>query len=223
MTEPSRWYDVTITVDRDGSQFPNPAEFAVTAQQAVSARGACIVSAYTAGQIISVVIVPGRRQARGRRRRAGRGIRSALDIRPHPPPLGAALLLRPDRSLRRRRARIRAVHPQLPLQLSDPQLQPPPQLPLRPQFRTQHSVLASFASTTARSRASSSRCSPAAPDGSGSPDTSPKLAQPELEVQTPQDHGVPRRPASLKSPSPVTEQVRRTPLSGVASQRVSSR
>jgi len=57
MTEPPRRYDVTITVDRDAGQLPNPAEFAVTAQQAASARGACIVSAYTAGQIIRVVIV----------------------------------------------------------------------------------------------------------------------------------------------------------------------
>ena len=57
MTEPPRRYDVTITVDRDGSQLPDPGEFAVTAQQAASARGACIVSAHTAGQIISVVTV----------------------------------------------------------------------------------------------------------------------------------------------------------------------
>jgi hypothetical protein len=29
MTEPPRRYDVTITVDRDGGDHPNPAEFAV--------------------------------------------------------------------------------------------------------------------------------------------------------------------------------------------------
>ncbi len=49
---------------------------------------------------------------------------------------------------------------------------------------------ASLASITARSRAISARCSPAAPDGSGSSNTSPKLAQPELEVQTPSGRGV---------------------------------
>jgi len=49
--------------------------------------------------------------------------------------LRAAPLFSPDPLLRRRRARIRAVHPQLPLQLSDPQIQPPPQLPLRLQVR----------------------------------------------------------------------------------------
>ncbi len=57
MTEPPRRYDITITVDRDGGHLPNPAEFAVTAQQAASARGVAIVSAHTAGQIISVVTI----------------------------------------------------------------------------------------------------------------------------------------------------------------------
>jgi hypothetical protein len=57
MTEPPRRYDVTITVDRDGSHHPNPAEFAVAAEQAATARTANIVSAHTAGQIISVVTV----------------------------------------------------------------------------------------------------------------------------------------------------------------------
>ena len=57
MTGPPRRYDVTITVDRDGGRHPNPAEFAVAAGQAASARAASIVSAHTAGQIISVVTV----------------------------------------------------------------------------------------------------------------------------------------------------------------------
>ncbi len=57
MTEPPRRYDITITVDRDGSHLPNPAEFAVAAEQAASARAAGIISAHTAGQIISVVTV----------------------------------------------------------------------------------------------------------------------------------------------------------------------
>jgi hypothetical protein len=55
MTEPPRRYDITITVDRDGGYLPNPAEFTVTALQAAAARDAAIVSAHTAGQIISVV------------------------------------------------------------------------------------------------------------------------------------------------------------------------
>jgi hypothetical protein len=58
MTDPPRRYDVTITVDQNvGCPHPNPAEFAVAAQQAASARVASIVSAHTAGQIISIVTV----------------------------------------------------------------------------------------------------------------------------------------------------------------------
>ena len=57
MTEPPRRYDVTITVDQDDGYHPNPAEFAVAAQQAASARAASIVSAHTAGQIVSIVTV----------------------------------------------------------------------------------------------------------------------------------------------------------------------
>jgi hypothetical protein len=57
MTELPRRYDVTITVDRDGGSSPNPAEFAVAAGQAASARAASIVSAHTASQIISIVTV----------------------------------------------------------------------------------------------------------------------------------------------------------------------
>jgi hypothetical protein len=55
MTELPRRYDVTITVDRDSGDHPNPAEFAVAAEQAASARSASIVSAHTASQIISSV------------------------------------------------------------------------------------------------------------------------------------------------------------------------
>ena len=57
MTELSRRYDVTITVDRDGGDHPDPAEFAVAAEQAASARAARIVSAHTASQIVSIVTV----------------------------------------------------------------------------------------------------------------------------------------------------------------------
>src|SRR5436189_1323832 len=57
MTELLRRYDVTITVDRAGGDHPNPAEFAVAAEQAASARAAGIVNAHTAGQIISIVTI----------------------------------------------------------------------------------------------------------------------------------------------------------------------
>ena len=43
MTELPRLYDVTITVDRDGGDYSNPAEFAVAAEQTASARAASIV------------------------------------------------------------------------------------------------------------------------------------------------------------------------------------
>ena len=54
---------------------------------------------------------------------------------------------------------------------------------------------ASLASITARSPAISSRCSPAAPDRSGTSNTSPKLPRPELEVQTP------RKPRRVAQPA----------------------
>ena len=57
MTELPRRYDITITVDRDGGDHLNPADFAVTAEQAASARAASIVSAHTASRIISIVTV----------------------------------------------------------------------------------------------------------------------------------------------------------------------
>ena len=57
MTEPPRRYDVTITLARDGGHLPNPAEFAVPAERAASARAASIVSAHAAGQIVSIVTV----------------------------------------------------------------------------------------------------------------------------------------------------------------------
>ena len=57
MAEVPRRYDVTIIVDRDGSDYLNPAEFAVAAEQAASARAASIMSVHTASQIISMVTV----------------------------------------------------------------------------------------------------------------------------------------------------------------------
>jgi hypothetical protein len=56
MAELFRCYDVTITVDRDGGDHPNPAEFAVAAEQAASGR-ASIVSAHMVSQIVSIVTV----------------------------------------------------------------------------------------------------------------------------------------------------------------------
>jgi hypothetical protein len=57
MTELPRRYDVTVTVDRDSGHPPSPAEFAVAAERAASARAASIVSAHTASQIVSIVTV----------------------------------------------------------------------------------------------------------------------------------------------------------------------
>jgi hypothetical protein len=57
MIEPPRRYDVTVTVDRDCGYPPNPADFAVAAERAASARAASIVSAHTASQIVSIVTV----------------------------------------------------------------------------------------------------------------------------------------------------------------------
>jgi len=57
MTGTPRCYDVTITVNRDGGYLPNLAEFAVTVEQAASARNASVMSAHTAEKVISIVTV----------------------------------------------------------------------------------------------------------------------------------------------------------------------
>ena len=57
MVELPRRYDVTVTVDRNDSHPLNPAEFALAAEQAASARAASITSAHTACQIVSIVTV----------------------------------------------------------------------------------------------------------------------------------------------------------------------
>ena len=57
MVELPRRYDVTVTVDRNDSHPLNPAEFALAAEQAASARAASITSAHTARQIVSIVTV----------------------------------------------------------------------------------------------------------------------------------------------------------------------
>jgi hypothetical protein len=57
MNEPSTRYDVTVTVDRDGGDLPDPADFALAAAQAGSDRAASVVTAHTADQIISLVTV----------------------------------------------------------------------------------------------------------------------------------------------------------------------
>jgi hypothetical protein len=44
-------------VDQGGGLHPDPAEFTVAAQQAASARASSVVSAHTAGQIVSIVTV----------------------------------------------------------------------------------------------------------------------------------------------------------------------
>ena len=77
MIEPPRRYDVTVTVDRDGGHPPSPADFAVAAERAASARAASIVSAHTASQIVSIVTVLtvlAVDQPRGCRRRPGRPV-----------------------------------------------------------------------------------------------------------------------------------------------------
>jgi hypothetical protein len=57
MAESPGCYDVAITVDGDDGHLPNPAEFAAAAEQAASARAASVMSAHTAGKIISIVTV----------------------------------------------------------------------------------------------------------------------------------------------------------------------
>jgi hypothetical protein len=57
MAEPPSRYDVTVTVARDGGSLPDPAAFAVAAEQAASSMSASVVSAHTAEEIISVVTV----------------------------------------------------------------------------------------------------------------------------------------------------------------------
>ena len=57
MTDSSSRYNVTITVDRDGGDYLNPAVFAVAAERAASARTASVMSAHTAEKIISIVTV----------------------------------------------------------------------------------------------------------------------------------------------------------------------
>ena len=57
MAELPRSYDVTITVDSGGDRPRNPAEFAVAAERAASARAASVVSVHTADQIITIVTV----------------------------------------------------------------------------------------------------------------------------------------------------------------------
>ena len=54
MNEPSR-YDVTVTAARDSGHLPDPAELPWQPSRAASSRAASVVSAHTAGQIISVV------------------------------------------------------------------------------------------------------------------------------------------------------------------------
>ncbi len=63
MTGPLCCYDVTVTMDHDGSSLAGLAEFAAAARQAASRRNASIMWAHTARQLISVVTVPAADQA----------------------------------------------------------------------------------------------------------------------------------------------------------------
>jgi hypothetical protein len=54
MIESPCCYDVAVIVDRNRGHLPNPAEFAVAARQAASARAASIISPHTAQQIMAV-------------------------------------------------------------------------------------------------------------------------------------------------------------------------
>ena len=130
--------------------------------------------------------------------------------------LRAAAFPRPDRLLRGRRARIGAVHPQPALQLRQPQLQPPLPLPGRLQLGPQYRFSASFASTTARSRDSSSRCSASTSARPGSSGTSHKHAQPELKVQPPASAGASRKALSLQPHLPGSPGWRRDMLTAAS-------
>jgi hypothetical protein len=58
MYEPPSRYDVTVTVSRDEhGQLPDPAAFAVAADEAAWRRSASIVSAHMDDRIISIVTV----------------------------------------------------------------------------------------------------------------------------------------------------------------------
>jgi Na+-transporting methylmalonyl-CoA/oxaloacetate decarboxylase beta subunit len=57
MNEPLSCYNVTVTVGCDGGYRPDPAAFAVAADQAAWGRSASIISAHLADKIISVVTV----------------------------------------------------------------------------------------------------------------------------------------------------------------------
>lgn len=51
-------YDVTVTMDNDGSSLNELAEFAAAAGQTAARRNASIMWAHTARQLISIITVP---------------------------------------------------------------------------------------------------------------------------------------------------------------------
>ena len=57
MNEPLSRYNVTVTVGCDANSPPDPAVFAVAADQAAWSRSASIISVHLADKIISVVTV----------------------------------------------------------------------------------------------------------------------------------------------------------------------
>ena len=77
MTGPLCCYDVTVTMDHDGSSLAGLAEFAAAARQAASRRNASIMWAHTARQLISIVTVPAADEPGAGGRRLGRGGRGA--------------------------------------------------------------------------------------------------------------------------------------------------
>ncbi len=57
MDKPPSRYDVTVRVAKDDGHPPDPATFAVAANEAASSRNASVVSAHTAEEVICVVCV----------------------------------------------------------------------------------------------------------------------------------------------------------------------
>jgi hypothetical protein len=75
--EPPSRYSLTVTVARDGSQLPSPVTLQPAAGQAASRTSASIVSAPTAGKIISIDTVYAPGPVRSRSRRPRRRLRCA--------------------------------------------------------------------------------------------------------------------------------------------------
>ena len=57
MDKPPSRYDVTVRLAKDDGRCPDPATFAAAASTAASRRGASVISAHTAEEVICVVCV----------------------------------------------------------------------------------------------------------------------------------------------------------------------